>query len=43
MKSKGRVRNYVVSNKELFCDVMAKSLCDMQVQYVQVDNEFHFK
>ena len=41
-KVKGRVRNYVVSNKEIFCDHLAKMLCDMQVQYVQVDNEFHF-
>ena len=41
-KSKGRVRNYVVSNKELFCDFLASSLCKMQVEYVQIDNEFHF-
>lgn len=41
-KSKGRVRNYVVSNKELFCDYLASSLCKMQVEYVQIDNEFHF-
>ena len=41
-KSKGRVRNYIVSNKEMFCDYLARSLCKMQVEYVQVDNEFHF-
>ena len=41
-KSKGRVRNYVVSNKELFCDFLASYLCKMQVEYVQIDNEFHF-
>ena len=41
-KSKGRVHNYVVSNKELFCDFLASSLCKMQVEYVQIDNEFHF-
>ena len=41
-KSKGRVRNYVVSNKELFCDFLASSLCKMQVEYVLIDNEFHF-
>lgn len=41
-KSKGRVRNFVVSNKEMFCDYLARSLCKMQVQYVQIDNEFHF-
>lgn len=41
-KSKGRVRNYVVSNKELFCDFLASSLCKMQVEYLQIDNEFHF-
>lgn len=41
-KSKGRVRNYVVSNKDVFCDYLAKSLCRMQIEYVQVDNEFHF-
>lgn len=41
-KSKGRVRNYVVSNKEMFCDYLASSLCKMQVQYVQIENEFHF-
>ena len=41
-KSKGRVRNYVVSNKELFCDFLASSLCKMQIEYVQIENEFHF-
>ena len=41
-KSKGRVRNYVVSNKDMFCDYLARALCKMQIGYVQVDNEFHF-
>lgn len=41
-KSKGRVRNFVVSNREVFCDTLARALCQMQVQYVQIENEFHF-
>ncbi len=40
-KSKGRVRNFVVSNRDLFCDMLARTLCKMQVQYVQIENEFH--
>lgn len=40
--SKGRVRNFVVSNKEVFCDVLARTLCEKQISYVQIDNEFHF-
>ena len=38
----GIVRNYVVTDREKFCDVMARTLCQMQVSYVQIDNEFHF-
>lgn len=38
----GIVRNYVVTDKEKFCDAMARTLCKMQVSYVQIDNEFHF-
>lgn len=38
----GIVRNYVVTDKEKFCDAMARALCKMQVSYVQIDNEFHF-
>lgn len=38
----GRVRNYVVTDREKFCDAMARALCQMQVSYVQIDNEFHF-
>ena len=38
----GIVRNYVVTDKEKFCDAMAKALCQMQVSYVQIENEFHF-
>ena len=41
-KSKGRVRNFVVSNKEVFCDLLARTLCKMQVDYLQIENEFHF-
>lgn len=38
----GIVRNYVVTDREKFCDAMARTLCKMQVSYVQIDNEFHF-
>ena len=41
-KSQGRVRNYVVFQKYSFCSMLAKTLCKMQIPYVQVDNEFHF-
>ena len=38
----GIVRNYVVTDREKFCDSMARALCQMQISYVQIDNEFHF-
>ena len=38
----GIVRNYVVTDREKFCDAMARTLCKMQISYVQIDNEFHF-
>lgn len=38
----GVVRNYVVTDREKFCDAMARTLCKMQISYVQIDNEFHF-
>lgn len=38
----GIVRNYVVTDREKFCDAMARALCQMQISYVQIDNEFHF-
>ena len=38
----GIVRNYVVTDREKFCDSMARALCQMQIAYVQIDNEFHF-
>lgn len=41
-KSRGRVRNFVVTNREVFCDALARKLCQMQIPYVQVENEFHF-
>ena len=41
-KSQGRVRNYVVSQKYSFCSILAKTLCQLQIPYVQIENEFHF-
>lgn len=38
----GIVRNYVVTDREKFCDAMARALCQMQISYVQIENEFHF-
>lgn len=38
----GIVRNYVVTDREKFCDSMARALCQMQISYVQIENEFHF-
>lgn len=38
----GIVRNYVVTDREKFCDSLARTLCQMQVSYLQIDNEFHF-
>lgn len=38
----GIVRNYVVTDREKFCDAMASSLCKMGISYVQIENEFHF-
>lgn len=38
----GIVRNYVVTDKSKFCDVLASSLCKMGISYVQIENEFHF-
>lgn len=41
-KNTGRVRNIAVSNKKVFCADLAKNLCELQIPYVQVENEFHF-
>ena len=38
----GVVRNYVVTNKEKFCDALASTLCKQNISYVQIGNEFHF-
>lgn len=37
----GRVRNFVVSNVEVFSDIFARALCQNQVDYLQIENEFH--
>ena len=41
-KNKNRVFNYVVANKGMFCEYLARQLCKMEVNYVQIENEFHF-
>ena len=38
----GIVRNYVVTDREKFCDAMASFLCKNGISYVQIENEFHF-
>lgn len=37
----GRVRNFVVSNVEAFSNIFARTLCKNQVEYLQIENEFH--
>lgn len=41
-KNTGRVRKIAVSDKKVFCNDLAKNLCELQIPYVQVGNEFHF-
>ena len=38
----GIVRNYVVTDREKFCDAMASSLCKMGISYVQIENELFY-
>lgn len=41
-KSKGRVRNILVSDLETFKEFLIKSLIRNGIEYVNIDNEFHF-
>ena len=40
--SKGRVRNILVSDLETFKEFLIKSLIRNGIEYVNIDNEFHF-
>ena len=41
-KSKGRVRNILVSDLDTFKEFLIKSLIRNGIKYVNIDNEFHF-
>ncbi len=41
-KSKGRVRNILVSDLDAFKEFLIKSLIRNGIEYVNIDNEFHF-
>lgn len=41
-KSKGRVRNILVSDLDTFKEFLIKSLIRNGIEYVNIDNEFHF-
>ena len=40
--SKGRVRNILVSDLDTFKEFLIKSLIRNGIEYVNIDNEFHF-
>lgn len=42
MENKGRVRNILVSDYESFKEALIRSLIRNNINYLQIDNEFHF-
>lgn len=38
-----KVKNILVTNKEVFIELLIKELINNSISYVQIDNEFHFE
>lgn len=42
MNEEGRVKNILVNDVNCYTDLLARSLCQNGINYVQIENEFHF-